>query len=61
MFFLPSRIYLLDTPDGLLGIDLCDNYIKLAYFAEDYKQTGYYITESVDWEYLGTVIAAREE
>ncbi|MCD8381106.1 MAG: M56 family metallopeptidase [Lachnospiraceae bacterium] len=54
-------IYLLDTPDGLLGIDLCDNYIKLTYFAEDYKQTGYYITEGVDWEYLGTVIVGREE
>ncbi|MCD7750321.1 MAG: M56 family metallopeptidase [Lachnospiraceae bacterium] len=54
-------IYLLDTPDGTLGIDLCDNYIKLTYFAEDYKQVGYYIAEDVDWEYLGTVIVEREE
>ncbi|MCD7806168.1 MAG: M56 family metallopeptidase [Lachnospiraceae bacterium] len=54
-------IYLLDTPDGLLGIDLCDNYIKLTYFWEDYKQAGYYITEGVDWEYLGTVVVEREE
>ncbi|MCD7863306.1 MAG: hypothetical protein LUG61_07310 [Lachnospiraceae bacterium] len=51
----------MNTPDGLLGIDLCNNYIGLTYFGDELEKVGYYIPEGVDWEYLGTVIVEREE
>ncbi len=48
--------YILNTPDGTLGIILFDNAIKLAPIGNSREADYYYIEEGVDWEYLGTLI-----
>ena len=49
-------VYILDTPDGMLGITLYDNAMKLTPLYEENPATScYYIADSTDWEYLNTI------
>jgi len=51
--------YLLETPEGTLGIELHDDAVKLVRLWGDGPNTfWYYIKEGVDWEYLDTAAVA---
>ncbi len=51
-----SCTYLLDSPDGTLGILLYDHALKLTYVNERGDSSYYYIKENTDWDYLSTII-----
>lgn len=52
-------IYLFDTPQGTLGVELSDHVIKIApLYGENPSASYYYLTEGVNWGYLDTIIVA---
>lgn len=51
--------YLMSTPEGIWGVSLFDNAIKLSPTYGDLDQSYYYIHEGIDWEYISSVIIAN--
>ncbi len=52
-----SFTYLMDTPEGTLGLVLWDSALKVVpLYGEDPDTRSYYIAGGIDWEYLSTII-----
>ena len=51
----------MDTPSGALGVELTDHAIKLVPLAEDKRAKSYYLVNSVDWDYLSTIVVEHSD